>query len=175
MRISGDAVLRATGNAPSFNHAPRFSGGRAELSTDYAQIAKFVQPGGYVALRLCGLARTRRSLTQPTHLSGLADNRAKCWDAGLSAPFGTLWCKLPRIVEASTRGRTTANLRKIAPARWHPVTPAAGTPRRASLVRRGRPASRDVAARPFSRRQPTLCTDVPAARLVTVTVTPGLW
>jgi xylulokinase len=57
---AGDAVLRATGNAPSFNHGPKILWWQSERPTDYAQIAKFVQPGGYVALRLCGLARTRR-------------------------------------------------------------------------------------------------------------------
>ena len=101
---AGDAVLRATGNAPSFNHGPKILWWKHERPADYARIAKFVQPGGYVAMRLCGLRTDEAFIdTSYLHFSGFADNRGQCWDAALCAQFGVALEKLPRIVEPSAR------------------------------------------------------------------------
>ncbi len=97
---AGDAILRATGNAPSFNHGPKILWWQKERPAEYARIAKFVQPGGYVALRLCGLNANAAFIdTSYLHFSGFADNHAKRWNPGLCSRFGVSEDKLPRIVE----------------------------------------------------------------------------
>lgn len=99
-REAGEAVLRVTGNAPSFNHGPKILWWKDERPADYARIAKFVQPGGYVAMRLCGLGAESAFIdTSYLHFSGFADNRAKRWDDELCEKFGIDPAKLPRIVE----------------------------------------------------------------------------
>ena len=101
---AGDAVLRATGNAPSFNHGPKILWWQSERPADYARIAKFVQPGGYTAMRLCGLRADAAFIdTSYLHFSGFADNCSKRWDTALCARFGVALEKLPRIVEPSAR------------------------------------------------------------------------
>lgn len=109
---AGDAVLRVTGNAPSFNHGPKILWRKHERPGDYARIAKFVQPGGHVAMRLCGLGADAAFIdTSYLHFSGFADNRAKRWDAELCARFGVEQDKLPRIVEPTARvGGLTAEM-----------------------------------------------------------------
>jgi len=99
---AGDRVLRLTGNAPSFNHGPKILWWQKERPDDYARIAKFVQPGGYVALRLCGLEADAAFIDSSyLHFSGFADNRNQRWDTELCAQFGVGLEKLPRIVETS--------------------------------------------------------------------------
>jgi xylulokinase len=107
---AGDAVLRLTGNAPSFNHGPKILWWQSERPADYARTAKFVQPAGYVALRLCGLGADEAFIdTSYLHFSGFADTAAKRWDAGLCAKFDVSFEKLPRIVEPSAHvGKLTA-------------------------------------------------------------------
>jgi xylulokinase len=109
---AGHAVLRVTGNAPSFNHGPKILWWKHERPGDYARIAKFVQPGGHVAMRLCGLGADAAFIdTSYLHFSGFADNRAKGWDAELCARFGVEQDKLPRIVEPTARvGALTAEM-----------------------------------------------------------------
>jgi len=110
----GDAVLRRTGNAPSFNHGPKMLWWQQERPGDHARISKFVQPGGYVALRFCGLSAEEAFIdTSYLHFSGFADNSAKRWDGELCARFGVDPAKLPRIVEPSARvGTLTAEMAK---------------------------------------------------------------
>lgn len=96
------AVLRRTGNAPSFNHGPKILWWKHEQPATYARIARFVQPAGYIALRLCGLG-AEAAFIDPTylHFSGFADNVALRWDADLCTRFDVDPAKLPRIA-AST-------------------------------------------------------------------------
>ena len=109
---AGDRVLRATGNGPSFNHGPKILWWKEERPSDYARIAKFVQPGGYVAMRLCGLRAADAFIdTSYLHFSGFADNRNKCWDAALCQQFDVALEKLPRIVEPNACvGRLTTEM-----------------------------------------------------------------
>jgi xylulokinase len=96
----GETVLRMTGNAPSFNHGPKILWWKQERPHEDARISKFVQPGGYVAMRLCGLSADSAFIdTSYLHFSGFADNRAKSWDEELCARFGVEASKLPRIIE----------------------------------------------------------------------------
>ena len=96
---AGAAVLAATGNAPSFNHGPKILWWKAERPDTFSRIAKFVQPGGYVAMRLCGLSADAAFIdTTYLHFSGFADNARRQWDAALCAQFGISQDKLPCIV-----------------------------------------------------------------------------
>ncbi len=101
---AGAAVLAATGNAPSFNHGPKMLWWKAERPDSFVRIAKFVQPGGYVAMRLCGLTADEAFIdTTYLHFSGFADNARRQWNASLCAQFGVPPDKLPRIVSPTDR------------------------------------------------------------------------
>jgi xylulokinase len=97
---AGDAVLRLTGNPPSFNHGPKILWWQQQRPDVFKRIAKFVQPGGYAVLRLCGLGADDAFIdTSYLHFSGFANNQTKSWDPGLCAQFDVPIEKLPRIVE----------------------------------------------------------------------------
>lgn len=97
-RRAGKAVLERTGNVPSINHGPKILWWRSERPDVWARIAGFVQPGGYAAMRLCGLAG-RDAFVDDTylHFSGFARNADRRWDEELCAEFEVDARKLPRI------------------------------------------------------------------------------
>ncbi|MFV2066940.1 MAG: FGGY-family carbohydrate kinase [Pirellulales bacterium] len=98
-RIAGDEVLAKTGCPPSFNHGPKKLWWLQTHKNVYRRIAAFVQPGGYAAMRLCGLDGSRAFIDE-TYLqfSGFADNRRSCWDDGLCETLGMDRAKLATIV-----------------------------------------------------------------------------
>jgi xylulokinase len=49
-----EEITKLTGNAPSFNHGPKILWWKHEQKEKYKRIARFVQPTGYVALRIAG-------------------------------------------------------------------------------------------------------------------------
>jgi xylulokinase len=97
---AGDEVLRKTGCFPSFNHGPKILWWMHERKSVFRSIRAFVQPGGYAAMRLCGLD-ARDAFIDKTylHFSGFADNRGGHWDPALCRAFGLDMAKLPRIVD----------------------------------------------------------------------------
>lgn len=98
---AGDEIIRKTGGAPSFNHGPKILWWKSEHSEIYEQIAAFVQPGAYAAMRLCSLDSDQAFIDRSyLHFSGFADNLHACWDASLCERFGVAMDKLPRIVES---------------------------------------------------------------------------
>lgn len=113
-QTAGDEVLAATGNAPSFNHGPKILWWKETQPEVFAQVAAFVQPGGYVALRLCGLRADAAFIDiSYLHFSGFADSRQRRWDEGLCRTFGVPMEKLPRIVEPNVPvGTITASMAK---------------------------------------------------------------
>jgi xylulokinase len=97
---AGDEVTRKTGNPPSFNHGPKILWWKYERPEMFSRIARFVQPGGYAAMRLCGLSADDAFIDHTyLHFSGFADNRNSKWDEDLCRSFGVPAEKLPRIVE----------------------------------------------------------------------------
>lgn len=97
-RRAGRAVLARTGNVPSFNHGPKILWWKGERPEVYARVAAFVQPGGYAAMRLCGLTGAQAFIDDTyLHFSGFAENAARRWDRELCAEFGVAPEKLPRI------------------------------------------------------------------------------
>lgn len=99
-RLAGDEIIAKTGGAASFNHGPKILWWKHERANVFRSIAAFVQPGGYAAMRLCGLT-ARDAFIDKTylHFSCFADNRGGSWDIGLCRRFGLDAGKLPRIVD----------------------------------------------------------------------------
>ncbi|NQT12441.1 MAG: xylulose kinase, partial [Planctomycetes bacterium] len=92
-------IIRKTGGPPSFNHGPKILWWKHERRDTYGRIASFVQPGGYAAMRLCGMDASQAFVDKSyLHFSGFADNRQGQWDARLCKTFGVSPSKLPRIV-----------------------------------------------------------------------------
>jgi len=111
-REAGDTILAATGNAPSFNHGPKILWWKEERPETYAQITKFVQPGGYTAMRWCGLRGEEAFIdTSYLHFSGFANTSEDTWNQSLCQKFGIDSSKLPRIVKPSSQvGTLTADM-----------------------------------------------------------------
>ena len=109
-RTAGGAVLAKTGCPPSFNHGPKKLWWMQNHKSTYRRIAAFVQPGGYAAMRLCGLDGSRAFIDKTyLHFSGFADNRRSRWDDALCATFGLDRAKLAKIVPPeSIVGEVTA-------------------------------------------------------------------
>ncbi len=96
---AGAEIVRKAGGPPSFNHGPKILWWKNERPAVYRRIRSFVQPGGYAAMRLCGLDGGRAFIdTSYLHFSGFADTRAAAWDRGLCRRFGVDAAVLPRIV-----------------------------------------------------------------------------
>ncbi len=97
---AGEQIARRTGCPPSFNHGPKILWWMHERKKTYRAICAFVQPGGYAAMRLCGLDGSRAFLDKSyLHFSGFADNARAAWDGELCRLFGVDEAKLPRIVD----------------------------------------------------------------------------
>lgn len=95
-----EEVIRKTGGPPSFNHGPKVLWWKHERPAVYRRIAAFVQPGGYAAMRLCGLDASQAFIDRTyLHFSGFADNVRSRWDEELCRCFEVSPAVLPRIVE----------------------------------------------------------------------------
>ncbi len=103
-KVLGDAILEKTGNVPSFNHGPKILWWKAERPAVWGRIAAFVQPGGYAAMRLCGLEGSDAFIDDTyLHFSGFADNAARSWDQSLASECAVPMGKLPRILAPGDR------------------------------------------------------------------------
>ncbi len=108
--IAGHKVLAKTGCAPSFNHGPKILWWRHEHPEIYHKVHAFVQPAGYAAMRLCGLAGAGAFIDKTyLHFSGFADIDKAQWDQGLCRLFDISSEKLPRIVDSATLVGTVDN------------------------------------------------------------------
>lgn len=98
-REAGDEIIRSTGGPPSYNHGPKILWWKNEHPDIYSEIRSFVQPGGYAAMRLCGLCGDEAYIDSSyLHFSGFADNSAGSWNGSLADRFGVDVSKLPKIV-----------------------------------------------------------------------------
>lgn len=109
-QAAGEQIVTQAGCSPSFNHGPKKLWWMRERKSVYRTIAAFVQPGGYAAMRLCGLNGSQAFIDKTyLHFSGFADNRKSRWDTDLCRQFGFDAAKLPMIVDpASIVGELTA-------------------------------------------------------------------
>ena len=117
---AGEWIVGQAGCPPSFNHGPKILWWMRERKKDYREIASFVQPGGYVVMRLCGLDGSRAFIDKTyLHFSGFANNLQSQWDEELCRQFRVDSAKLPTIVDpASIIGQLT-----VAAARRCGLTP----------------------------------------------------
>jgi xylulokinase len=98
-KMAGDEILGKTGCSPSINHGPKILWWMHERKSVFKRIASFVQPGGYAAMRLCGLKANQAFIdTTYLHFSGFADNKKSRWNANLCDKFKLDIGKLPAII-----------------------------------------------------------------------------
>ncbi|MHB8862210.1 MAG: xylulokinase [Pirellulaceae bacterium] len=98
---AGEEIIRKTGGPASFNHGPKILWWREERPAIYAQIAAFVQPAGYAAMRLCAIDASGAFLDRSyLHFSGFADNLRGQWDERLCKKFNLPMARLPAIVDS---------------------------------------------------------------------------
>ncbi|MHB0958047.1 MAG: xylulokinase [Pirellulaceae bacterium] len=98
---AGEEIIRKTGGPASFNHGPKILWWREERPAIYAQIAAFVQPAGYAAMRLCAIDASGAFLDRSyLHFSGFADNLRGQWDERLCKKFNFPMARLPAIVDS---------------------------------------------------------------------------
>jgi xylulokinase len=94
-----EEIIAKTGGPASFNHGPKILWWKHEHPDLYNKIRAFVTPGGYAAMKLCGLGASQAFIdTSYLHFSGYADNLNKRWDKDLCREFDIDMQKLPRIV-----------------------------------------------------------------------------
>jgi xylulokinase len=106
----GDRLVELSGCPSMVAHAPKIAWWRRHRPETYAQVARFVVPGAFVAGRLCDLDATEAYVdTTYLHFSGLADTANATWSPELAEGSGVELDKLPRIVEPTeTVGRLSA-------------------------------------------------------------------
>jgi xylulokinase len=99
-RMAGDRVTELTGCAPTCDHGPKMLWWKHESPSDFARVAKFLTPAGYVAGTMAGL-RADLAFMDYTfiHFTGFSDSRAGRWSRELCERFGLDMEVLPRIVE----------------------------------------------------------------------------
>ena len=122
-REAGAEIVRKAGGPPSFNHGPKILWWKNERPEAYGRIRAFVQPGGYAAMRLCGMDGSRAFIDRSyLHFSGFADGRAGAWDPDLCRRFGVDPAILPRIVSSQDV------IGELSPGMAESCALAAGTP-----------------------------------------------
>ncbi len=98
-RQHGDLITRSTGCPPTCDHGPKILWWKEERPKDYARIAKFVTPAGYVAGTIVGLNAASAFMDYTfIHFSALSDAATGSWSPQLCDLLGVDADKLPRIV-----------------------------------------------------------------------------
>ena len=99
-RQAGDRITELTGCAPTCDHGPKILWWMHERPADFARIAKFVTPAGYVAGTMAGLKADQAFMDYTfIHFTGFSDSKAVAWSPELCDRFGLDMGKLPEIVE----------------------------------------------------------------------------
>jgi xylulokinase len=98
-RDHGEIVTRLTGCPPTCAHAAKMLWWKHERPDDYARIAKFVAPAGFVAGRLAGLKADDAFIDHTfLHFTGVANAKVGAWSDELLGRLGLDRDRLPRIV-----------------------------------------------------------------------------
>jgi xylulokinase len=99
-RAAGERVTELTGCPPTCNHGPKMLWWKHERPQEYARIARFVTPAGYVGGTVAGLKAEQAYMDYTfIHMSGFSDAQQLTWSAELCQRFGFEMNKLPEIVE----------------------------------------------------------------------------
>jgi len=98
-RHHGERITRLTGTPPTCDHGPKILWWKEEHPEQYAQVAKFLMPVGYVVGNMAGL-RADQAFIDYTfiHFSALSDGQNGIWSDELINLLGVDPDKLPRIV-----------------------------------------------------------------------------
>lgn len=98
-RACGDLITRLTGCPPTCDHGPKILWWQHEHPLDFARIARFIMPAGYVAGRTAGLKFDEAYIDHTfIHFSALSDAIAGQWSQELCARLEVDLARLPRIV-----------------------------------------------------------------------------
>jgi xylulokinase len=94
-------IIALTGGPPTISHGAKILWWKHERPDVYNRIARFVQPGGYVAGRLAGLKGDQAFVDRTyIHFSCFSDTQAGKWSDDLLTAFDVEKDKLPRIVNS---------------------------------------------------------------------------
>jgi len=94
-----EKVIGLTGGPVTYTGGPKIVWWKENHPDTYADIYKFVQPGAYCAMRLCGLTGDEAFYDHTyLHFSGFADTGNKKWSDELIEGMGADASKFPRIV-----------------------------------------------------------------------------
>ncbi len=98
-RDHGDLITQLTGCPPTCDHGPKILWWQHERPEDYARMARFVMPSGYVAGKMAGLKAEEAFIDYTfLHFTALSDAQAGTWSSELVSRLGVDAQKLPRIV-----------------------------------------------------------------------------
>jgi len=98
-RDYGDLITRLTGCPPTCDHGPKILWRKEERRREYARIAKFLMPAGYVAGKMAGLSSDQAFIDYTfIHFSALSEAQTGTWSAELCRLLGVDSNKLPHIV-----------------------------------------------------------------------------
>jgi xylulokinase len=123
MSRHADRVTELSGCPPTYSHGPKILWWQRERPDDFARIARFVVPGGYVAGRLCGLGAAEAYIDRTyIHFSNLSDTARGEWSEELLQAFAVDGRVLPRIVQP------LEIVGEVTPAGERATTIPAGTP-----------------------------------------------
>ncbi len=96
----GEPITRLSGCPPTCNHGPKMLWWQHERPQDYARIARFVTPAGYVAGKAAGLKADQAFMDYTfIHFTACADAARGAWSEELVSALGLDRRKLPEIVE----------------------------------------------------------------------------
>jgi len=96
----GDLITRLTGCPPTCDHGPKILWRKSERPEEYARIAKFIMPGGYVAGKMAGLSAEDAFIDYTyIHFSALSNTSQGVWSEEICDAVGVDMEKLPEIVE----------------------------------------------------------------------------
>jgi xylulokinase len=99
-RECGDRITELTGCPPTCDHGPKMLWWKHERPQTYADTAKFVMPGTFVAGRMANLKADQAFIDYTyIHFSGFSDARNGKWSEELCTRFDLDAAKLPRIVD----------------------------------------------------------------------------
>lgn len=99
-RKAGGRIIQLTGCPPTCDHGPKILWWMHERPKEYARIAKFVTPAGFVAGKMGGLKADQAFMDYTfIHFTGLCDSQNYCWSDELCDLFNVDINKLPRIVK----------------------------------------------------------------------------
>jgi xylulokinase len=94
-----DLITRLTGCPPTCDHGPKILWWKEEQPEQYARIAKFVTPAGYVVGTMAGLSAADAFMDYTfVHFSALSDAQTGAWSPELYRLLGVDPHKLPKIV-----------------------------------------------------------------------------